>query len=58
MTWRDVLDGNKLGAGKHISEAIEVCNAAGYKFLAWNGWIYFITENNAHRSGVKVEEIR
>jgi hypothetical protein len=40
LTWRDVMDGSKLSAGTHISEATHNARSANYPYLAWNGLVY------------------
>lgn len=55
MTWRDVLDAEKLGVGTHITYAIEVTRKAHYKFFAFNGRVYDI---HGEDTGILVSSLR
>lgn len=41
LTWRDVLD-CKLPPGTPIGKFISIASQAEYRYIAWNGIIYFL----------------
>lgn len=46
MTWRDVLDvkpGTNYG---HITVFARAAQLLGYRFIAWEGQVYFIVDGN------------
>ena len=41
MKWKHVFNSN-LGSWRNLDEAVEAAVSAQYKFIAWNGIVYFI----------------
>lgn len=57
--WRHILDGNKLLAGTDFREAVKRCHRNNYRFLAWNGELYFIDPDTRKGvpTGIRTEEL-
>lgn len=57
FSWRDILD-CKFSAGMTLGEFIRLAGDVRYKFIAWNGIIYFIGKNADQLQMVgKVEDL-
>ena len=60
MSWRQVLNaqvGSRIARDGILSLA-RTARDLGYKFLAWNGTIYFVSSDaNTHDTGLTVADI-
>lgn len=56
MTWRDVLDGSKARQ-LTLPQAAKLARELRYKFIAWNGGIYFVDIEEIGETGLTVEDL-
>jgi len=57
MNWEDVFNTNH-GSHDDISNAAKTAREVGYRFMNWNGDIYFITpEGEPYYTGIKTESL-
>lgn len=45
LTWKDVLDTKKLPGRPYYEKACEMAKSVGYKFIAFNDYVYFIEDS-------------
>lgn len=54
MSWEHIFDPKSAIGGSSLDNFIPLAIKAGYKFIAWNGKVYFITDANTFDTGLKV----
>jgi len=47
MSWKFVFYPG-FGKFKDLRDAAETCFKSGYKFICWNGMIYFVIKNDTY----------
>lgn len=58
MSWKHVFDSNKIRY-ETIEDAAKMAAKCGYKFLTWNGKVYFILSDNGEVdvTGITTDEL-
>lgn len=57
LTWRDVYDSMKVGAGSHYLKCVEHATESKYEYLAFNDKVYATTDRNMANPICNVEEL-
>ena len=56
MLWKYVFNGSLKSYG-HTQEAAKAARGSGYEFMAWNGRIYFLGDENIFETMLTVDII-
>lgn len=58
MSWKFVMSSRGFVPGTHLDKATKIAMQSGYKFIEWNGIIYFIDDLGIrHETGLKNEDM-
>jgi hypothetical protein len=56
ITWRDVFDAKM--PYKHIDQLARAATAAGYRYFAWQGGVYWVIDTEDVRRTEHVADVR
>lgn len=56
MSWRDVFDSQKLFPASY-DICRETAKSVGYEFIAFNGWVYSVDDNDMKNTVCHIEKL-